>query len=55
MIPPLVLQVMQQELQSMSEEQRTEFFRERIFPEHHRSDTQPKMEAAEILRTDVGV
>ncbi|TKS66337.1 FAST kinase domain-containing protein 2, mitochondrial [Collichthys lucidus] len=47
--------VMQQELQSMSEEQRTEFFRERIFPEHHRSDTQPKTEAAEILRTDVGV
>ncbi|XP_040888039.1 FAST kinase domain-containing protein 2, mitochondrial [Toxotes jaculatrix] len=33
-----------QELQSLSEEQRTEFLRGQIFPEHHRSDAQPKME-----------
>ncbi|XP_044043972.1 FAST kinase domain-containing protein 2, mitochondrial [Siniperca chuatsi] len=33
--------VTEQELQSVSEEKRTEFLRARIFPEHHRSDTQP--------------
>lgn len=32
------------ELQAVSEEERTGFLRERIFPEHHRSDTQPQME-----------
>lgn len=42
--PNPVLQVTEQELQSTSEEQRTEFLRGRIFPEHHRSDTQPETE-----------
>ncbi|XP_039998272.1 FAST kinase domain-containing protein 2, mitochondrial [Xiphias gladius] len=36
--------VTERELQSVSEEERTEFLRGRIFPEHHRSDTRPKME-----------
>ncbi|XP_035005644.1 FAST kinase domain-containing protein 2, mitochondrial [Hippoglossus stenolepis] len=36
--------VLEHELQSVSEEKRTEFLREQIYPEHHRSDTQPQME-----------
>ncbi|XP_053272876.1 FAST kinase domain-containing protein 2, mitochondrial [Pleuronectes platessa] len=36
--------VLEQELQSVSEEKRTEFLRGQIYPEHHRSDTQPQME-----------
>ncbi|XP_019963519.1 FAST kinase domain-containing protein 2, mitochondrial [Paralichthys olivaceus] len=36
--------VSEQELESVSEEKRTEFLRGLIFPEHHRSDTQPQME-----------
>lgn len=36
--------VTEQELQSASEEKRIDLLRERIFPEHHRSDAQPQVE-----------
>ncbi|XP_029305286.1 FAST kinase domain-containing protein 2, mitochondrial [Cottoperca gobio] len=39
--------VTEQELQSVSTEERRHFLRGRIFPEHHRSDTQPKVEQLE--------
>lgn len=42
--PNSVLQVLQHELHSVSEEKRMEFLRGQIFPEHHRPETQPEVE-----------
>lgn len=42
--PNPVLQVTEHELQSAAEEKRTDFLRGHVFPDHQRSDTQPKVE-----------
>lgn len=39
--PNPIFQVTEQDLQSVSEEARIDFLRERIFPQHHRPETQP--------------